>query len=109
MAGYLIHGGCKCSSYMTPMFFHSTFYISTRLINVRLNTSFVRTGPFADYILVELSSGCISMDFRVLMPLKIACALVWQKILLNCSIRPKSCKTLGVSLRTSSLLTWSSN
>ena len=35
-----------------------------------------------------LSLGCIRVDLRVLVPLKMTCTLVCQKILLNPSLRP---------------------
>ena len=61
-------------------------------MSLALNSFF--TGPFVTVFCLRcdgiLSLGYILMDLRVLVPLKITCNLVYQKILLNSSLRPET-------------------
>ena len=75
----------NCTSYMIPMFFHSIFQTTAEFSNVRLTTNSFMSGSLVDYILFEVKKNFVLMDFRVSVPLKITCTLVWQKILLNAS------------------------
>ena len=77
---------------VTAVFFDSILQTSAGYIYVGKVTIFFWAGPFVDNVCLRcdgvLSLGCIKMNYRVLIPLKMTCTLVLQKILLNSSLRP---------------------
>ena len=86
-----------CTGDVTVVFFNSIIQTSARLSYVGKVTIFFWTGPFVDNVCLRcdgiLSFWCIRRDLRVLVPLKITCTLVFQKILLNSSLRPETYRT----------------